>query len=216
MTRRDAAVALIASWPLTLGAVAATSAQKTALGSQQVFDWKAMTPRANATGEVRSVVRRPDGHSGRSSIHAAHHGTLKACEASPRHQHPNEELLIIREGTVEALVAGEHKRIGPGSIIFQASNQLHNIRNVGDTPAVYHVVNWKTAARRTTRAESGVGIGVSPSDRFPASLRPVADFPAAVTPTSSAGQPSQPPTFGNPVPHPRSPTPGFSVWQTPR
>jgi quercetin dioxygenase-like cupin family protein len=76
-----------------------------------------------------------------------HITTLKPGEAShPPHQHPNEELLIIREGTVEALVAGEHKRIGPGSIIFQASNQLHNIRNVGDTPATYHVINWKTAA----------------------------------------------------------------------
>jgi quercetin dioxygenase-like cupin family protein len=76
-----------------------------------------------------------------------HITTLKAGEAShPPHQHPNEELLIIREGTVEALVSGELKRIGPGSIIFQASNQLHNIKNVGDTPATYHVINWKTAA----------------------------------------------------------------------
>jgi hypothetical protein len=41
--------------------------------------------------------------------------------------------------------------VGPGSIIFQASNQLHNIKNVGDVPATYHVINWKTAA--TPKAE---------------------------------------------------------------
>jgi quercetin dioxygenase-like cupin family protein len=142
MTRRDLLVALIAA-ALTLGAVAATSAQKTVLGSQ-VFDWTAMTPKPNATGEVRTVVRAPTVTLEELEMHIT---TLKPGQAShPPHQHPNEELLIIREGTVEALVAGEHKRIGPGSIIFQASNQLHNIRNVGDTPATYHVINWKTAA----------------------------------------------------------------------
>jgi XRE family transcriptional regulator, regulator of sulfur utilization len=142
MTRRDLLVAFITA-SLTLGAVAAGSAQKPALGSQ-VFDWTAMTVRPNATGEVRSVVRAPTVTLAELEMHIT---TLKPGEAShPPHQHPNEELLIIREGTVEALVAGEQKRIGPGSIIFQASNQLHNIRNVGATPATYHVINWKTAA----------------------------------------------------------------------
>ena len=60
----------------------------------------------------------------------------------PPHQHPNEELIIIREGTVETLSLGEWKRVGPGSIIFNASNELHGIRNVGTGPATYHVVNW--------------------------------------------------------------------------
>ena len=64
----------------------------------------------------------------------------------PPHRHPNEEMLIIRQGTVEALVNGEWKRVGPGSVIFFASNQLHGLRNVGPEPAVYHVINFKTAA----------------------------------------------------------------------
>ena len=64
----------------------------------------------------------------------------------PPHRHPNEEMLIIRQGTVEALINGEWKRVGPGSVIFFASNQLHGLRNVGTEPAVYHVINFKTAA----------------------------------------------------------------------
>ena len=59
----------------------------------------------------------------------------------------NEELIIIREGTVEVLSNGAWKRTGPGSIVFNASNQLHAIRNVGTAPAVYHVINWKSPAK---------------------------------------------------------------------
>lgn len=140
MTRRDAFVALIAA-SLTLTGVAAMQPKPEVLGSQ-VFDWNAMTVRANATGEVRSVVRAPTVTLDELEIHIT---TLKPGLAShPPHQHPNEEMLIIREGTVEVLVAGQLKRVGPGSIIFQASNQLHNIKNVGEVPATYHVINWKS------------------------------------------------------------------------
>jgi XRE family transcriptional regulator, regulator of sulfur utilization len=142
MTRRDLLVALFAA-SLTLTAVAAAQPKPPVLGSQ-VFDWKEMTAKPNATGEVRTVVRAPTVTLDELEIHIT---TLKPGEASHApHQHPNEELLIVREGTVEALVAGQLKRVGPGSLIFQASNQLHNIKNVGDVPATYHVINWKTAA----------------------------------------------------------------------
>ena len=74
-----------------------------------------------------------------------HVTTLKpgATSHAP-HKHPNEELVIVKEGTVEALVNGETKRAGAGSVIFNASNQLHAIRNVGDGPATYHVINWSS------------------------------------------------------------------------
>jgi len=58
------------------------------------------------------------------------------------HQHPNEEMIIVKEGVVEELVNGEFKKLGPGSIIFQAPNQLHTIRNAGDTPATYFAIKW--------------------------------------------------------------------------
>jgi quercetin dioxygenase-like cupin family protein len=142
MTRRDLLVALIAA-SLTLTGVAAMQPKPEPLGSQ-VWDWKDMVAKPNANGEVRTVVRAPTVTLDELEIHIT---TLKPGLASHApHQHPNEEMLIVREGTVEALVDGQLKRVGPGSIIFQASNQLHNIKNVGDTPATYHVINWKTAA----------------------------------------------------------------------
>jgi quercetin dioxygenase-like cupin family protein len=65
-------------------------------------------------------------------------------QAHPPHRHPDEELIIVKEGTVESLVNGEWKRLGPGSVVFQASNQLHCIRNAGEGTATYHVIKWNS------------------------------------------------------------------------
>jgi quercetin dioxygenase-like cupin family protein len=69
------------------------------------------------------------------------------------HRHPNEELVIVKEGTIEALVNGEWKKAGPGYVVFNASNQLHGLRNASDTPATYHVINWRSAT--TPKAQPG-------------------------------------------------------------
>jgi quercetin dioxygenase-like cupin family protein len=70
---------------------------------------------------------------------------LPAGQSShPPHTHPNEEIIVIKEGTVEALVAGQTRRLGPGGLIFQASNVPHSLTNVGTTTAVYHVINWRS------------------------------------------------------------------------
>jgi quercetin dioxygenase-like cupin family protein len=140
MTRRDLIVALTTA-SLTLGGVAATSARSAVLSSR-VFDWNTMTAKPNKTGEVRTVVQAPTATLDELEIHIT---TLRPGETPhPPHQHPDEELLVVKEGTVESLVNGELKRIGPGSIIFQAANQMHSIRNVGDGPATYHVIKWNS------------------------------------------------------------------------
>ncbi len=99
---------------------------------------------------MRSFFRTPTATLNELELHVT---TLNPGQAShPPHRHPNEELVIIKEGTVEALVQGEWKRLGPGSVIFNASNQLHGLKNVGDGPATYHVINWTSAT--TPKAQS--------------------------------------------------------------
>ncbi|PYR75414.1 MAG: cupin domain-containing protein [Acidobacteria bacterium] len=140
ITRRDIAVALSAV-AFTLGGVALASARAEVMGST-VFDWNAMTPQPNKTGAVRKVVQAPTATLDELEIHIT---TLNPGETPhPPHKHPDEELVIVKEGTVESLVNGQTRRVGPGSIIFQASNQMHSIRNVGDVPAVYHVIKWNS------------------------------------------------------------------------
>lgn len=97
-----------------------------------------MTP----IGETRQVLRGPTATLDELEMHVT---TLNPGEAShPPHKHPNEELIILDKGTVEALINGEWVRVGAGSVILNASNVMHGLRNVGDGQAQYHVVNWRT------------------------------------------------------------------------
>ena len=142
LTRRDLIVAAMAA-SLTLAVVAAAraSAAPDVMGST-VFDWNNLTATPNKTGAVRRVVQRPTATLDELEIHIT---TLNPGETPHApHQHPDEELLIVKEGTVESLNNGELKRLGPGSIIFQAANQLHAIKNVGTVPATYHVIKWNS------------------------------------------------------------------------
>ena len=142
LTCRDGIVALTA---VALTCSAGVLAQnKPAIIGPSVWDWNALPVTRTDVGEVRSVVDGPTATLDRLEMHIT---TLNPGVAShPPHQHPNEELVIIRDGNVETLSNGVWKRLGPGSIILNASNSLHALRNVGPGPATYHVINWKTAA----------------------------------------------------------------------
>lgn len=140
ITRRDLIVALVA----VSGTLAVAAAQQPAAApilKSQVFDWSAATPKEVAYGSTRPFFRAPTLTLAELEMHVT---TLNAGQTSHApHQHANEELIILKEGTLETLSLGEWKRVGPGSIIFNASNDLHGVRNVGTGPAIYHVVNWK-------------------------------------------------------------------------
>jgi quercetin dioxygenase-like cupin family protein len=142
ITRRDVAVALGAVL-CTCAAGAFAQGQKPVLGPA-VWDWAKIDAKPTEVGALRDIVRKPTATLDELEMHVT---TLNPGLAShPPHTHPNEELVIVREGTVEVLNGGSWKRLGPGSVIFNASNSPHALRNVGDTPATYHVINWKTPA----------------------------------------------------------------------
>ena len=141
ITRRDLAVAFVAILG-TLCMVAVADQNATVMQSA-AFDWNSIPVKQTAVGSTRSFFKAPTATLNELELHVT---TLNPGQAShPPHRHPNEELVIIKEGTVEALVQGEWKRLGEGSVIFNASNQLHGLKNVGTTPATYHVINWTSA-----------------------------------------------------------------------
>jgi quercetin dioxygenase-like cupin family protein len=132
------AILVVAS--AAFGAAATLAAQKPVMKST-VWEWTSLEAKPTSIGSVRTVIRSPTPTLDELEIHIT---TLNPGEVShPPHKHPEEELLIVKEGTVETLQDGVASRLGPGSIIFQASNEMHNIRNAGSTPATYHVIQWR-------------------------------------------------------------------------
>jgi XRE family transcriptional regulator, regulator of sulfur utilization len=150
ITRRDAVVALVAV-AATAVVVGAADPKPADIQGSTVFDWAAMQVRETKVGSVRSVVRKPTRTLDELEMHVT---TLKPGETShPPHQHPNEELIILKEGTVEVLNLGQWRRVEVGSIVFNASNDMHALRNVGTGPATYHVVNWTSPGMKGKPAQ---------------------------------------------------------------
>src|SRR3569833_1078451 len=140
ITRRDVMVALIAV-ACTAGGLAATK-ELPFLGPA-VFERGSIAAKATAVGEVRSFFTMKTATLDQLEVHETTLNPGKSPHAP--HKHPIEEMLVIRQGTVEALVKGEWKRVGPGSVVFNASNQLHVLKIVGSEPAIYTVIIFKTA-----------------------------------------------------------------------
>jgi XRE family transcriptional regulator, regulator of sulfur utilization len=130
-------------------AVAAGGAPTPPILGSTAVSWEEIeaTP---SKGIGKQVFRSPTATLDELELHVSRLPPGKAAHAP--HKHPDEELIIVREGTVESLVNGKTRRLGPGSVIFQASNQLHGIRNVGDVPAVYHVIKWNSPGMLKARS----------------------------------------------------------------
>ena len=113
------------------------------LGSK-VFKWDSFTPKPTAVGVRRDVVDLPTATFEKFESHIS---TLNPGNMShPPHQHAQEEFIILTEGTLDASLNGRVERVEAGSILFFASNDFHNVTNVGDKPATYFVFNFTTAA----------------------------------------------------------------------
>ena len=140
ITRRDLIVALLAAGVSYACASAAQQPDK--LLDSTAWTWDAMQARKTDVGELRQVVREPTRTLDELEMHIT---TLNPRVASHApHTHPNEEMVIVKEGTLRAHVNGKEIVVGPGAVLFFASLQPHAVANIGDSPATYFVINWKS------------------------------------------------------------------------
>jgi quercetin dioxygenase-like cupin family protein len=122
------------------GGLAVARQAQPSLMKSAIFQWESVPPTPTKVGAVRRFFRSPTATLDELEFHVT---TLDPGQSShPPHQHPNEELIIVKEGAVEAFSNGAWKPASTGSIIFNASNEPHAVRNPGPGPATYFVVNW--------------------------------------------------------------------------
>lgn len=61
----------------------------------------------------------------------------------PPHRHPEEEFLLVTEGTGEISIEGKITKVAPGSMMYCAANRLHGIVNTGKTPLLFYFYKWQ-------------------------------------------------------------------------
>ena len=138
LTRKETTLVLITAF-ITAGIVVLAQSAKPVMGSA-VFDWTKIEVKATKSGERRQFFQAPTATLDELTCHVT---TLNKGEtAHAPHQHPEEELIVVKEGTIEVVQGGVTNRVGPGSVIFHASNIMHGMRNAGDSVASYHVFKW--------------------------------------------------------------------------
>ena len=147
ITRRDLAAALVAAG-ITMACVSVAQESGGLLDST-AWKWQDMQAKKTGVGELRSVVRQPTRTLDELEMHIT---TLNPRTAShPPHTHANEEMVIVKEGTLQAHVNGKEVVVGPGSVLFYASMQPHAVQNIGDTPATNVVINWASPGTKTKK-----------------------------------------------------------------
>jgi mannose-6-phosphate isomerase-like protein (cupin superfamily) len=61
----------------------------------------------------------------------------------PPHQHPEEEFMVVTEGTGEISLEGKITKVAPGAMMYCGANRLHGIVNTGKTPLLFYFYKWK-------------------------------------------------------------------------
>lgn len=150
MTRREVFVGLSAMAAIGVGVAMAgepvveaqTPAEASGTGvlsEARVYPYDQMPVRKMANGgESRDVLRGalPTGEV--IAVHESQQPTGMKPNAPHTIQHT--EVIVVVEGTLAFEHDGKSEKVGPGGVILVATGTLHTVRNVGDGPARYCVV----------------------------------------------------------------------------
>ena len=62
------------------------------------------------------------------------------AQPHPPHRHPEEEIMIVGEGTGEFFINGAATQVKTGDMVFAESDVLHGVRNTGQTRMTFYFV----------------------------------------------------------------------------
>lgn len=118
-------------------------AQKDTVPSK-VYVWNELKVEKQDTRERKQIAEG----SGAALAYMEWHATTIAPGKSPHapHKHEDEELIIVKEGSVKVTINDSSKVLGTGSIALFISGDEHGLLNVGTTNATYYVLRYRSTA----------------------------------------------------------------------
>jgi len=121
-----------------------------------VYYWNKLEPIKEDTRVRRQVL---EGKTFALEYFEIHASTLEPGKAPhPPHTHADqEELMIVKEGQVKIMIAGQRKILGPGSIAFAIPGDEHGIENAGNTTATYYILKYKGRSPNIERGKQADG-----------------------------------------------------------
>src|SRR5258705_3073066 len=130
---------------LTIATVLSFSskAQKTDSLPPHVYRWDSLITVIEDTRARKQVL---EGSTTSLSYFESHVTSLQPGKAPhPPHTHADqEELIIVKEGTVKITINGVSNIMGPGSIAYAIPGEEHGIINAGNTQATYYIFKYKS------------------------------------------------------------------------
>lgn len=138
-----------------LGAVGLVHSMEQVMQTK-VVTWGDAKVEKTGSGTVRQYFRAPTSTLLKLGLRAR---TLAPGE-SPHPERPNarsgEELLLVKNGTLEIKLGEETQTLSAGSAVFLSANQKHVIQNTSDTEVTYYVVDWVSPGMNGKRQDIGL------------------------------------------------------------
>jgi (S)-ureidoglycine aminohydrolase len=126
--------------------------------ASQVIQWDSLTAKTE-NGRTRRLLLEG------SSTHLKYfrvHATTLAAGTTPNPPHPNkdaDELIIVKEGKLQITIGDKTKTLEAGGIAVILSDEVHGMKNVGDSAATYYVLRYQS--KTPTDLERGQKAGGS-------------------------------------------------------
>jgi mannose-6-phosphate isomerase-like protein (cupin superfamily) len=106
--------------------------------TSQAYPFETLTVRENGPFRSRAILAGETHFGFTLDLHESELPAGKMPHAP--HQHPHEELLLIREGQIDITISGKTTRLSSGSAAYIAPNELHGWKNTGAGTASYFVM----------------------------------------------------------------------------
>ena len=128
-----------------------------------VYDWESLEVEKSETRERRHILK---GYTNAFEYLQVHSSTVEpGMAAHGAHTHDDrEELIIIKEGTMEHTINGKSRILSPGSVTLALQGDSHAMRNVGKVQATYYIIRWRTKEPRVPADPSAKSFSVNWDD----------------------------------------------------